>query len=56
MKKKEKNNIDAIKDINIDNLSKTPLESLEEIVKFLPRKSKMFKDIIREILIKKHKN
>lgn len=54
MKKKEKNNIDAIKDINIDNLSKNPLESLEEIVKFLPRKSKMFKDVVREILIKKH--
>lgn len=56
MKKEKKNNINAIKDINIDNLSKNPLESLEEIVKFLPRKSKMFKDIVREILIKKHKN
>lgn len=56
MKKKEKNNINAIKYIDINNLSKNPLESLEEIVKILPRKSKMFKDIIREILIKKYKN
>lgn len=55
MKKENDKNINLVKDVDINNLSKNSLNSLEEIVKFLPRKSKMFKDIVREILIKKHK-
>lgn len=50
-----KSNIDILKDINIVDLSKNSLAILEEAVKFIPRKSEMFKSMIKEILVKKHK-